>query len=296
MMTKLLLLSVLSGIVLGKTPPMPCRKQFDVPKATFDLSALYQEKGRYLANDTFMLAKDLSRPYTYFFNVCGDVDEPDEVAMCHQNFSGTTSAAYQRVKGTDVNGNKDECWALGRAESPEWTYIPGDNAAVGVQLKYTGGGKCRDSPGKDRSFVIEFACIHEATALPAISTVYEDDFCEYKVTMESIYGCPLECHSGDHDKVCSGHGICAVDTGTRVSRCFCNEGRTGDDCMTETTDGLDQPPSSYSPTGVLVALTIILLLGLIVLAGVLHLKIKKLNADENPYGAFEDQMPMSARD
>jgi hypothetical protein len=41
----------------------------------------------------------------------------------------------------------------------------------------------------------------QATALPPISTVYEDDFCEYKVTMESIYGCPMECHTSDHEHV-----------------------------------------------------------------------------------------------
>ena len=32
------------------------------------------------------------------------------------------------------------------------------------------------------------------------------------------------------------------------------------------------------------------------LAAVLYLKIKKLNADDNPYGAFEDSVPNSAQD
>lgn len=283
-------------MVLGKM--MKCTKDFKNPVASFDLSKLYKETGYYFANDTFMLAKDLvnERPFTYYFNVCGDVDEPDEEKLCHTDFDGTMSAAYQHVNGTKINGYKDECWSLGRAEAPEWSYVSGDNAAVGVQLKYAQGGDCRDSPGRERSFIIEFVCVHEATALPPISTVYEDDFCQYKVTMESIYGCPMQCHTSVHNKVCGGHGICAVDTGTKVSRCFCNEGYTGTDCLTKTTDGLDAPPSTTSVTSILVTFVILLLIALFAIAGVLYVRIKKLNNDDNPYGAFEDQVPISASD
>lgn len=289
-----LYLSALPAVVLSEM--QTCVKIFDKPKATFDLSALYQANGRYLANDTFMLAKDIQRPYTYFFNVCGDVDEPDEVAMCHNGTSLHTAAAYQHVNGSLSNGNKAECWPLGQAEKPVWSYIAGDNAAVGVQLAYEGGQDCRDVKDKQRKFIIQFSCIHEATALPPISTVYEDDMCEYKVTMESIWGCPTECHSEDHLTVCGGHGICAVDTGSLESRCFCNEGFTGPTCNAVTKDGVDLPPPTGSVTSVLVVLVCLLLVALLGFSGVLYVKIKKLNAEDNPYGAFEDQVPISARD
>jgi len=39
----------------------------------------------------------------------------------------------------------------------------------------------------------------------------------------------------------------------------------------------------------LVTIVILLLMALFALAGVLYVRIKKLNSDDNPYGAFDDQ-------
>jgi len=181
---------------------------------------------------------------------------------------------------------KKDCFALGLVKDPVWTYVSGDNAAVGVQLTYGAGVPCRDAPGKDRKFTIEFSCVHELTALPPVSTVHEDQFCEYKVTIESIWGCPTECHSADHSGVCGGHGICAVDTGTKRSRCFCNSGKGGSDC---TQDVDRETASSGKVTAILVTFVILLLMALFGLAVVLYVRIKKLNSDDNPYGAFDDQ-------
>lgn len=267
---------------------IPCKHQFvDGPKATFDLSNLYLEDKAtpYMANDTYRFAQDLKRPFTYFFNVCGDVAEPDEVELCHTNFGGKTAAAYQHIPGNDQNKGEHECYSLGRAEAPEWKYIDGDNAAVGVQLKYTQGSACRDAAEeeKERSFIIELACVHEATALPFISTVYENDLCEYKVTMESIYGCPMECHTPSHDKVCAGHGICAMDTGTHQARCFCNAGFDGETCEGLTT-AVPKPQSSTHILSVLTGFVVVLLIGLLALAAVLYIKIKALNSGDYAYG------------
>jgi len=162
---------------------------------------------------------------------------------------------------------------------------------VGVKLTYGSGIPCRDAPGKARKFTIELSCVHELSALPPVSTVHEDQFCEYRVTIESIWGCPTECHSSDHSGVCGGHGICAVDTGKGRSRCFCNLGKGGPDCALDVTPDTG---SSGKVTAILVTIVILLLMALFALAGVLYVRIKKLNSDDNPYGAFDDKHAKSS--
>lgn len=270
-----------------------CKKVFQNPVATFDLSALYKPDGSYTADDQYRFSSDLSRPFTYFFNVCGDVSELTENKLCVNDDGDNTAAAYQHVNGTIINEKKEECWQLGKAEEPKWSYIAGDNAGVGVSLTYEDGAPCRDSPTKKRNFTIEFSCMHEASAKPPVSAVYENQFCEYKVTFGTIWACPLECHTSDHSSVCGGHGICAVDTGTHKSRCFCNRGKGGVDC---TQDVDDSPPSAHKTTTILAVVVLILLSALFAVAYILYVRIKKLNADDNPYGQFNDQVPLSASD
>lgn len=267
-----------SLVLLPLTLGMECQKAFQSPTATFDLSKLNIPAG-YNSTDVYFRSSDHSRPFTYFFNVCNSTTLPPECT------GDKNTAAYQIVNNSLTN-RTNECYPLGSAAEAHWTYVSGDNAAVGVQLTYYAGAPCRDMPGSNRKFTIEFACVHELSALPPVSTVHEDQACAYKLTIESIWGCPTECHSADHSGVCGGHGICAVDTGTKRSRCFCNAGKGGPDC---TLDVEVETGSSSKVTAILVTFVILLLMALVALAGVLYVRIKKLNSDDNPYGAFDDQ-------
>lgn len=46
----------------------------------------------------------------------------------------------------------------------------------------------------------------------------------------------------------------------------------------------------------MVTIVLVLLVALLAIAGLLYRRIKKLNSDDNPYGAFEDQVPVNAAD
>merc|ERR1712130_738914 len=101
-----------------------------------------------------------------------------------------------------------------------------------------------------------------------------------------------ECHMNNHEKLCNGHGLCSIDPAPEINkaRCFCNKGKMGRDCTLE----YKEPPKPTNVTGILTAFVITLLVLLIALATLLYIKIKSLNSDQNPYGAFEDQSPVTA--
>jgi hypothetical protein len=275
-----------------------CRTVFSAPQATYDLSPLMKEHEHYFTKDAF---EDAGRPFYYYFNICDDTEEdrlplpPEDKNLCKAPGEAATAyaAAYQII-----NGTKDhpygECYRLGMASDMKWNLLDEADARVGVQLVYENGGLCPVGDGtKKRSFAINFRCIEEGTSLPPVSSVeegVEDDFCEYEVTVESIYGCPRECHQTDHSQLCSGHGVCAIDQTIGAARCFCNTGRGGDNCE----GAAEPPPEGSSATSVLMTLVIILLVALLGLAAVLYIKIKRLNTEDNPYGAFEDQVPNSS--
>ena len=44
-------------------------------------------------------------------------------------------------------------------------------------------------------------------------------------------------------RLCGGHGICDYDRSKTTARCFCNEGWSGPDCMSQGDKGLPAPPS-----------------------------------------------------
>lgn len=58
----------------------------------------------------------------------------------------------------------------------------------------------------------------------------------------SCLQCPF---TGIPNKLCGGHGLCDWDTSQNAARCFCNQGWSGADCMTQGDKGLP-PPISYA--------------------------------------------------
>lgn len=283
-------LAILSVVGLVNGDVDQCTPSFTSPvKASFDLKALMQAPDHRLeANDTYFSSYINPRPFRYFFNVCDKLNDPNDERLCTQNVTTDTSA-FQII---DHGSEKAECMILGKTASREWALIDAenDNAAVGVKLTYRGGSSCGDN--KFRSFNINFRCVETGSTLAPISTVSEQVTCAYDVTMSSIWGCPTECHSPDHRSLCSNHGVCAVDQTAKKARCFCNKGWSGELCSTSSPES--EGDKSNSVTSTLIVFAILLLIALLVVAYVLQAKIRKLNSDDNPYGAFEDQIPHTA--
>jgi len=271
-------------VLISSVSAFSCTWASENPKATFDLSSLIMtEPKHYRAEDTYAGA---SRPFWYYFNICEDVEEPETnpPTIC-ENLKN--AAAYQVINETEHNSAA--CVELGKITEYKWDLIDGDNALMGVSLTYMNGKKCKS--GKARSFKVNFKCTKLATSLPMMGVVVEEG-CDYSVDIETIHACPLECHMTSHEHLCSNHGLCSIDITPEINgaRCFCNEGKQGDVCDQE----YKVKGSSTNVTGILIGFVIGLLILLMGLSVVLYIKIKALNADTNPYGAFEDQEPVTA--
>jgi len=283
--TVVLLLAIVNGDVDQCTP------SFVKPvKASFDLKGLIKGVNQAIkGNDTYYSSSINPRPFRYFFNVCEKLNDPHDEGLCTKNVSSDTSA-FQIIDG--VGDQKDKCMTLGKTQEREWELIDAenDNAAVGIKLTYKGGTACGED--KFRSFSINFRCVESGSTLAPISTVSEQTTCEYDVTMASIYGCPLECRSGNLLTTCSNHGVCAVDKSAKKARCFCNKGWSGKLCEDESEES--EGDKSNSVTSTLVVLAILLLIALLGMAFILYRKIRKLNEEDTPYGQLQDQMPHTA--
>lgn len=292
-MLRLSLVALVSLSAAAPAKEFDCTVQFPMdgpPVASFDLTPLKRLAGQpYSTRDTYYNASS-PRPFHYLFNVCENIEKPDVPAICDKKSQGD-SPAYQLRKKTTAEP-EGACLKLGTLKS-HFEMIDGDNSLVGLRLVYEGGDKCHGHDGiaaKDRKFEINFWCSGGKSTLPEIGTVTEQD-CEYSVDFETIHACPVECHGTQHDALCNGHGLCALDSGSGKARCFCNAGRTGADCE-KTMKIPNLTPSS--PNGALTAVVVTMLVILIAIGAVLYVRIKHLNSEDNPYGAFEDQQPETA--
>lgn len=278
-MTSMLLLSTMVVVAVAASDCSYSRNG-----ATFDLSKLTKPAGQvYRTKDTFW--RDERRPFYYDFNICAKAPSPDP--SCDV-FEDGAVAAYQ-VSNSTVK----KCFALGSVDSMGWELLDHEdsNAALGVRLFYEDGQEC-STPGLKRSFKINVYCAKEESTLAPLSTASEDlqATCTYEVDVHSVWGCPTECHSSTHDKLCTGHGTCSIDRTLNKARCFCNEGWGGEECNKEMKEFAG--PSSSSVNTALFVIVVLLLLVLLYVSYVLFGKIKALNYDSNPYGA----MPVTASD
>jgi len=259
---------------------------------TFDLSSLVKKQGSYFAKDTYARS---ARPFDYYFNLCHVVPKPSSLCNGWDNIEGgDTVAAYQFENTSAVQ----KCTPLGVTERTTYEILDTtetkNNAFIGVRVIFSGGAECKKEGNAKRKFAVNVRCTKEKTTLAPISTVSEDleEGCLYEVDIFDIAGCPTECHSKSHQELCSTHGVCGMDSGSNRARCFCNDGWGGDKC--DEAEEESSGPSSSSVNTVLIVFVIILLALLLGLSYVLYGRIKALNADTNPYGAFEDQVPNSA--
>jgi len=263
-------ISVCLILCLSPVSGVECKWSTTSPiKASFDLSSLVSPNPQgYIQEDD---VDDFAQNYLYHFTICNPLAEKPPInqpstASCKNG----SYSAYQITNNTR-NGATIKCRALGTVDSLTWKLIETDNEGVILQQNYSGGES-------ERFLVVTFKCGKQL--LVEFSPVVELNTRQYYLTVTSIHACPLECPIVD-GVVCGGHGVCGVDHDIPSLRCFCNLGKEGTSCSEDIT------VSKSHANGVLTAFVIILLILLLVLAGILYKKIKKLNSDATRYQTLQ---------
>jgi hypothetical protein len=210
------------------------------------------------------LRDDSENNYTYVFNVCGYAESPD--TRC----TDTPAPAFQIFD----NDKPEGCHRLGRVgeDYRKWSLLDEDNPTYGVALEYLGGDECTLPKMEtfQRSMTIKFLCAEEWGNTPQAKVI--EDQCHYELEFMTIFGCPLSCPFNNR-KLCGGVGFCQMDSDTGKPRCFCNEGRGGDDCSQKLADMVH---SSCNGTCVGLIFVMLLLIVLLVVGGVIWYKVNKL--------------------
>jgi hypothetical protein len=210
--------------------------------------------------------------YTYFFNICGNIDPsllPGMASVnCNTTYPGGSngnsplwgpSPAFQYANFPVPQ--YDVCHRLGGyVDTPTVTYglYDTDNPSRGVSIQYTGGDMCTLT-GAGRSLKVWILCDTDVTNIPDQELIEETKMCNYEIFVRSAFGCPVECpvtqdpNTGARS-LCSNHGICDFDAAIGTSRCFCNNGYEGKDCGTATVP----PPALSAVSAVLIAVGIFL--------------------------------------
>ncbi|KAK8832059.1 hypothetical protein WA577_005155 [Blastocystis sp. JDR] len=171
-----------------------------------------------------------SRNFTYVFNVCGVVNnvpitKAGEGSVCYAQGSKDPVhyPAYQ------VSQSSDQCLRLGSdatKENTRWSLIDNTDPTVGINYMYINGDDMA-CPGP-RSFWLELTCKDNEYNIPDEEPVFETN-CVYKVSIDSIYGCPIECGLS-RGLLCGKRGLCKFDLDTRKPHCYCQKGFTGYSC------------------------------------------------------------------
>jgi cbb3-type cytochrome oxidase subunit 3 len=134
---------------------------------------------------------------------------------------------------------------------------------------------------RNRTFSVELLCANVAPqANYGDASVVELNSCDYRMTLKSIAGCPLECLSSG--SICGTHGVCGFDTDLGKSRCYCYTGFQGDDCATPIADAVGMGAET-----VILIVVCIVLCAVIALVAFMFLKLRKLQVDPAAYGELQ---------
>lgn len=242
---------------------------------------------------------DGSRNYTYFFNICGNIDPSilpgNTFASCNITYTGGTSPVNPLTGPSPAFQfanfpvpTYDYCHRLGSSADTttvQYGLYDNENPSRGLFIKYLNGDMCYQA-GHGRSLKVWILCDTDVTNVPDTELVEETGMCDYEIFISSAYGCPAECPvtidplSGQRS-LCSNHGICDFDGAIGTSRCFCNQGWEGRDCSAQT----QPPPVLSAVSAVLIAVGIFLAMTLGFL-GYLWMRIRSLRLDPTAYSAL----------
>jgi len=240
-----------------------CNAPFDKVGANFDLSPLILGSGfNYQVKDS---VDSVERNYSYVFNVCDRVGHlPDP--LCPTPAEGESLApAYQ------ISEEGGFCYRLGSLSTEiEWSLIDADDPTTGVSITYFGGDVC--TALLSRQLTVKFQCSTELGMSPFSMERVIEDKCHYSLTVNTVFGCPVECHIGGNRQLCGGNGFCGMDDDNNSPRCFCYEGWLGPSCEIQNngwSGGLDA-------LGIILIIMIILLSGLLAGAIWVYSKVRQL--------------------
>ena len=226
----------------------------------WDLSPLRDAKPvdeYYRMTDTFAIG---GQNWTYVVGICRDVAMSQLSDQCAETI-GTGAEAYTggspAFQMLDTDWGSHMCYRLGASVGDAnigWGLLDPEAPAAGIYLQYKGGNTCADSISDKeectdvgvfngntycaRSLRINMVCNNRITEIPLVEAVQEKRGCEYQITLNSQYGCPVECPR-EEELVCHNRGICGydgVEDGFTVegdegqARCLCKAPWTGDSC------------------------------------------------------------------
>ena len=156
--------------------------------------------------------------------------------------------------------------------------------ARGVVLKYTSGdGVWCPYSQQQRSFSLEVLC---ANVLPSnsytLSSVREENTCDYRLQFPSITGCPLQCLTNGGNTICNNNGVCGYNADAQRSQCFCYSGYGGNQC-----DSVVHSEDGIGAEGILLIIVCIILTGVIGLIVFMYLRLRRLQVDPAAYGELQ---------
>ena len=175
----------------------------------------------------------------------------------------------------------DLCRRLGldaTSDNVRWSLVDSSDPTVGVVYSYINGDD-RDGCPSPRSLVIELDCMDDEYNLPDEELVIENS-CEYRLTFNSIYGCPTEC--GVYRGLCAKRGKCKFDKDTGKPHCYCQQGWTGFACNERGENSAEGFTNTTLIMIVVLVLLILVELGIILMWN----KVKRLRLDPSAYANF----------
>lgn len=221
----MIILSVLAFLV-SSIRATPCVWQ-SPEGLTYDLRPLTrigEQKSYYILDGDLACTVEEEPSFSYTWNFCTIVTDESLPGACVNE--GKNGVALQYLE----SGKDSFCFIIGRFDGshPDMSILDASDPSKGVRLEYPSGESCTN--GDFRRTLIDVKCVNAGTkVLHAVS----DQPCQYRVTMESIYGCPKQCASTSNG-MCDNHGHCGFDHMLKASYCYCNEGHYGDACENHT--------------------------------------------------------------
>lgn len=260
---------------------IPCQWK-SLTGASYDLQPLrirdIKKQSYTIVDGDIPCTPETEATYSFAWNFCADVTNASLPAnIC----KGKDGAAIQYVDRAD---GYQECEVIGHYDPlRDDTYFSildekNQDPSKGIAMKYLFGNQCPD--GHLRTATVEVEC---ANTEFVILSALEPEKCQYHMTMQSMYGCPLECPITAKG-LCNSHGHCAYDKALRTPYCYCNEGYGGPSCLPGSQSSSSGAGSAYgAEMGLMVTLMIIML----VLVGFVAFAVVKVGEFRKEQANFE---------